>query len=310
MEKTSSPENTSLNGVGVKCDTNAETETTQGILVRFLGCGAAGWKPELAIEYPYYRRNSSILVENKILFDFTQSGFDHLPEGCRPTALFITHSHGDHFNPDAIVQCGVKTVYVHSSWATAARDMLAQAAQASTPPRVIEIEFAQQISVGEIKVTAVPSTHSTSRVTDGILERTAMYLIEKDKSRLLYATDTAGIPGDAARMVGIDWHIQDDGLNENNPFVCKPQPLTALIMEATNGDSDEDFRIFVHSSVQVVERIVKSLKAIGRFTPPAGQKAIITHLGIKYRKWSSEEIEAEISPELSAAYDGLEIRLG
>ena len=81
-------------------------------------------------------------------------------------------------------------------------------------------------------------------------------------------------------------------------------------MEATNGDRDEDFRLFVHASVQTVDRIVKMLKKTGRFVPPPGQKAYITHLGLKYRDWPSEKIEADISPELAAAHDGLEVRLG
>ena len=51
------------------------------------------------------------------------------------------------------------------------------------------------------------ATHSTSRVTDGVLERTSLYLVEKGATRLLYATDTGGIPGDAARMLGVDPHI-------------------------------------------------------------------------------------------------------
>jgi Cft2 family RNA processing exonuclease len=229
----------------------------------------------------------------------------------------VTHSHGDHFKAPAVVKLGVKKVYTHSSWAKHAKTVLDMAAQeAKVPaPEVIGIEFASPIEIDGIKVTAVPSIHSTSRLVDGQLESTAMYLIEKGDARLLYATDTAGISGDAARMIGIDKHLSEKKYDskpslQENPFVHKPQPLTAFIMEATNGDRDEDFRLFVHASVQTVDRIVKMLKKTGRFTPPPGQRAYITHLCIKYRDWPSEKIEADISPELAAAYDGLEIRLG
>lgn len=286
-----------------------------GILVRFLGSGASGWKSEWAKKNPHIRRQSSILVENKIVFDFTMCGFDHLPENLVPAALFVTHSHGDHFNAPAVVRLGVRKVYTHSSWTSHAKTVLEAAAQeAKAPaPEVIGIDFAAPVEIDGITVTAVPSIHSTSRLVDGQIERTAMYLIEKGASRLLYATDTAGIPGDAARMIGIDRHITPRRYEKrtvDNPFIHKPQPLTAFIMEATNGDKDEDFRLFVHASVQTVDRIVKMLKKTDRFTPPPGQKAYITHLGLKYRDWPSEKIEADISPELAAAHDGLEVRLG
>lgn len=285
-----------------------------GIRVRFLGSGASGWKPEWA-KNPHMRRQSSVLIENKVLVDFTSSAFDMLPSDCRPEVLFQTHSHGDHYDPEAAVRSGVRRMYVQETWATAARREVEAAADrlGLSAPRVIALPFAQPVTVCGLTVTGVPANHSTSRVTAGVLERTSLYLIEKGPSRLLYATDTGGIPGDAARMVGIDHHIRPDGYGKrfaDNPMVCEPSPITAFVMEATNGDVDDDFRIFVHSSVQTVARIVNAMEKTGRFTPPPGQYAYLTHLGIKYRGWSAERIDAEIHSSLRAAYDGLETVLG
>ena len=75
-----------------------------GIRVRFLGSGAAGWKPEMAKKNPHFRRQSSVLIENKVLIDFTMCSFDMLPTDCHPEVLFQTHSHGDHYNPKAAVK--------------------------------------------------------------------------------------------------------------------------------------------------------------------------------------------------------------
>ncbi len=287
-----------------------------GFLARFLGCGASGWKKEWG-KNPHMRRQSSLMLDNAAVFDFTMCSFDKLPSGLKPEALFVTHSHKDHFNPEATVKLGVKHVFVQSSWLNYAKSVIHEAATAAklACPEVTGLEFAKPVEIAGMKVTQVPSMHSTSRLTDGVLERTSMYLVEKGASRLLYATDTGGISGDAARMMGIDLHINKkkyttkDTLHQN-PYVHEPMPLTAFIMEATNGDDDENFRLFVHSSVQNVDRIVKCLKKTNRFAPPSGQKAILTHLGLKYRGWSSEKIEKEISPELAAAYDGWEVRIG
>ena len=288
----------------------------RGIRVRFLGSGAAGWRPESLKKSAYARRQSSILLENKVLIDFTKCGFDKLPPACRPEVLFQTHSHGDHYNPVAAVKVGVKRMYVQESWAPDARREIAAAAEKlSMPaPEVIALPFGKFVEECGMRFMGVPANHSTSRISNGVLERTSLYLVEKGPARLLYATDTGGIPGDAARMIGIDPHISTKRAQTNEefiaPFVHRPQAITALIMEATNGDEDDDFRIFVHSSVQTVSRIVNMLRRYGRFTPPPGQSAYITHLAIKYRDWPSEKIEAELPDSLRAAYDGLELTLG
>ena len=290
-----------------------ETEE-RGIRVRFLGSGAAGWKPEMLKDHPHTRRQSSVLLENKVLIDFTKCSFDMLPEGVKPEALFQTHSHGDHYNPEAAVKVGVKRVYVHETWAEAAKQEIGAAAERlSLPaPEVVALQFGKAVEVCGLRFTSVPANHSTSRVTNGVLERTSLYLVEKGPSRLLYATDTGGIPGDASRMIGIDPHVTPNNQKRygDNQFVAKPQAITALIMEATNGDTDDDFRLFVHSSVQTVARTVAMLSKNSRFVPPPGQHALITHLALKYRNWPAEKINADIPETLRAAYDGLEVVLG
>ena len=94
--------------------------------------------------------------------------------------------------------------------------------------------------------------------------------------------------------------------NKSGSFVAEPKPLTAIIMEATNGDSDADFRMFVHSSVQAVSRTVEVLRQNGRYAPPPGQCAYITHLGLKYRDWPSDKIDAELPSGIRSAHDGFE----
>lgn len=293
----------------------ASEEQERGIRVRFLGSGAASWKPSMA-KNPHMRRQSSVLLDGRALIDFTPCSFDLLPAGAKPEVLFQTHSHGDHYNPVAAVKSGVRRMYVHETWADAARrEVAATSAKLNLPaPEVRGIPFGRYVEECGLRFMAVPANHSTSRVTDGVLERTSLYLVEKGPARLLYATDTGGICGDAARMIGIDPHIRKEASPDGSafiaPFVHTAKPITALIMEATNGDTDDDFRIFVHSSVQTVARIVAMLTRHGRFTPPPGQHAYITHLAIKYRGWPSEKIDADIPKSLRSAYDGLELTLG
>ena len=292
-----------------------ETPPQRGIRVRFLGSGAAGWNSEWLKKHPYMRRQSSVLLDGSVLIDFTECSFDLLPEGCRPEALFQTHSHGDHYSPSAAVRSGVKRMYVHETWVAAAKSAVAAAAAdlGLPAPEVLPVSFGVPVEECGLKITAVPANHSTSRVTDGVLERTALYLVEKGPARLLYATDTCGIAGDAARMIGIDPHItaQNYGrYSKSGAYVAEPKAITALVMEATDAYFDDDFRMFVHSSVQVVQRTVEMLKKRGRFAPPDGQPAYLTHFGLKYRDWPAERIDSELPEGLRAASDGLEVVLG
>jgi len=299
---------------GSEAEEGQTVSSEPGIRVRFLGSGASSWKPEWARKNPHMRRQSSVLLENRALIDFTMCSFDMLPEGCRPEVLFQTHSHGDHYNPAAAVRSGVKRMYVQETWADAARQEVERAAgELSLPaPEVIALPFAKPVVECGMRFTSVPANHSTSRVTGGVLERASLYLVEKGSSRLLYATDTGGLMGDAARMIGIDPHVRESNFSRYpaSQYVHRPQALTALIMEATDGDLDDDFRLFVHSSVQAVSRTVNMLVAKERLVLPPGQHAYITHLGVKYRGWPPEKIEKELPGNLRAAYDGLEIVLG
>ena len=92
-----------------------QTPENRGIKLRFLGSGAAGWKEKWAAEKPDMRRQSSVLLDGRVLIDFTACNFDMLPEGCRPEVLFQTHSHGDHDSPKSAVKVGVARMYVHET---------------------------------------------------------------------------------------------------------------------------------------------------------------------------------------------------
>lgn len=101
----------SCSGCGVEC--SSRFTASPGLKVRFLGTGAADWKGvdgrgEL-------RRLTSVLVEDSVLIDLTPSDIEMIPEGCHPMVVFYTHSHGDHFNPDAALSVGVSRVYLSAT---------------------------------------------------------------------------------------------------------------------------------------------------------------------------------------------------
>lgn len=259
------------------------------LAMRFLGTGAVDWEKG-PNQYGEVRRFSSVLVDGRTLIDFTARNRQMLPAGCRPEAVFYTHSHRDHFEPDAALALGVKRVYCHESWANAARKKFAGAAGGRPVPDVKGIAFGERIVEGGVSFTALPANHSTRRKG----ECCAIYLVDKGAERLLYATDTCGIEREALKHAGLERDAA--------------RAITAIVMEATAGPgcADDPGFFFSHSSVDLVARTVKALEATGRYRPPAGRAVYITHM-IRSQYPSMAELEKILPSPLKAAFDGMEI---
>ncbi len=263
------------------------------IKVRFLGTGAADW----AVPDPEtgeFRRNSSVLLNGSVLIDFTAKSADMLPRGAKPKTIFYTHSHDDHFDPVAALRLGIKRAYVGETWAERARLAFAHAAgrTGAAVPEIIPVSIGAKYRAKGLTLTPLPANHSTQDPK----EQTLMYLVERGGARLLYATDTSGIPGVAARLCGIDAHCKGDG-------------ITGLIMEATMGAGHaDDYRIYNHSSTATVAQTARVLAMTDRLRPREGMcRAIhLTHMA-RTLHGSQAEIDAALPSPLKAAFDGLEI---
>lgn len=266
-------------------------EKKEGMSVRFLGTGAADWNgPDNRGEQ---RRLSSILVDNNVLFDFTVGNIEMIPAGLKPEVVFYTHSHNDHYHPESALKIGVRKVYLSQTWFDIAKADFEKASKKLNVqmPELIPLYIGQVVHVDGLRITPLPASHATSK----LFEQTLIYLIEKSEARVMYATDTAGIPAVAARLAGIDAHDPNG------------KPLTGLIMEATMGmDHDNDYRIFAHSSVGMVHRAVEVLQKTKRYLPVNDQPVYLTHMA-RTLHGTQAELDATLPYPLKAAYDGLEV---
>ena len=266
-------------------------EKKEGMSVRFLGTGAADWNgPDNRGEQ---RRLSSILVDKNVLFDFTVGDIEMIPAGLKPEVVFYTHSHNDHYHPESALKIGVRKVYLSQTWFDIAKADFEKASKKLNVqmPELIPLYIGQVVHVDGLRITPLPASHATSK----LFEQTLIFLIEKSEARVMYATDTAGIPAVAARLAGIDAHDPNG------------KPLTGLIMEATMGmDHDNDYRIFAHSSVGMVHRAVEVLQKTKRYLPVDDQPVYLTHMA-RTLHGTQAELDATLPYPLKAAYDGLEV---
>lgn len=267
------------------------TTTPSGLKVRFLGTGAADWNGR--DERGELRRLSSILLDDKIFIDLTAGNIEMIPSSAHPDTIFYTHSHGDHYHPASALRAGVKRIYLGQTWYDIAKgDFQRAAKELQMPmPEIVPVYVGQKVTIGNIDITPLPASHATGYT----FEQTLMYLIEKGGVRLIYATDTGGIPAVAARLAGIDAHD------------AAGKPITALIMEATMGiGHDDDFRSYTHTSVAGVERIVRILEKTKRYTPAQGQSVYLTHMA-RTLHGTQKELDATLPRPLRAARDGEEV---
>lgn len=237
--------------------------------LKFLGTGAADWNgPD---ERGEYRRLTSTLVDGHILIDVNPEVLERIPSGA-VTDVFFTHSHGDHYSPEALRALGDVRVYAHQSWAAEI-----DAAQ------VIPLEVGQVVSLPDgSHVTVLPANHSTERA----YEQPLHYLIEKDGFRLLYATDGAWLLNEAHHLIG-------------------REPLDAAVFDATIGDAAPgDWRIFEHNSIDMVRLMVATLLRQGRLRENA--PVYLTHMA-RTLHGAQSEIEANLQKPFIACFDGLTV---
>ena len=229
-------------------------------------------------------------MDDKIFIDLTAGNLEMIPSSAHPDTIFYTHSHGDHYHPASALRAGVKRVYLGQTWYDIAKgDFQRAAKELEMPmPEIIPVYVGQKVTIGDIDITPLPASHSTGYT----FEQTLMYLVEKQGVRLIYATDTGGIPAVAARLAGIDAHD------------AAGKPITALIMEATMGiGHDDDFRSYTHTSVAGVERIVRILEKTKRYTPAEGQPVYLTHMA-RTLHGTQAELDRDLPKPLRAARDG------
>ena len=264
---------------------------SNGLKVRFFGTGAADWKGK--DERGEHRRLSSILMDDRIFIDLTAENLEMIPASAHPDTIFYTHSHSDHYHPATALRAGIKRIYLSQSWYDIAKGDFQRAAKELqvAMPEIIPVYVGQKVTLGDIEITPLPASHATGYM----FEQTLLYLVEKQGVRLIYATDTGGIPAVAARLAGIDAHD------------AAGKPITALIMEATMGIGyDDDFRSYTHTSVAGVERVVRVLEKTKRYTPADGQAVYLTHMA-RTLHGTQAELDRDLPHPLRAARDGEEV---
>jgi phosphoribosyl 1,2-cyclic phosphodiesterase len=196
------------------------------------------------------------------------------------TDLLVTHGHSDHVDAAAVARLAgaPKRRAPLRLWATADS---ARSVGAVGGLQCHLLAPGQTTRIAGITVHTLPANHV---VEDG--GQAVHYLLEGQQQSLLYATD-------GAWLLKPVWQA------------LQARPGTTIIWDATNGETQGDWRIFEHNSVDMVRLMLQTLRQQG--IVDTDTPMFLTHMA-RTLCAPHQEMAARLAPEgLTPAYDGMAV---
>lgn len=255
--------------------------------VTFLGTGAADWDIRAFRDGEFFRRNSSILINDDLLVD-PNGHILHFAEKNGTPDLFknvkniiVTHSHGDHFVPETVARLCVGTdCTVWADPACKRKLIRVLGEETAAKIRFVETKRNRDYEIGSYKVTSLRSNHATEDPD----EDTRLYLIEQEGRILYYGCDSAWIPT-------VSWNV------------IRERPINAMVLELTCGETATyDWRIFEHNTPEMLDIMLTMFKKYNLFAPDV--KYYVSHLA-RTLHTDHEGLVEYLKPRgVTPAYDG------
>ena len=218
-----------------------------------LGTGAADWDPKLASADASFRRLTAAMVNRDLMIDcgpcvheFAQTfGYEGLWRDVQN--IIITHSHGDHFNADAVARVAEEAAQPITVWGDPViGDLLALSEKLRFKPLVC----GETTVIGRYTVTPLPANHSTAYPQEQPLH----YVI----------ADT----GEDKTMF---WGCDGAWLLNQTYHAIKGLKFDAMVFDCTVGDLENDFRSFEHNNIRMIDELLKSLIGYHHILKDGGQ---------------------------------------
>jgi len=251
--------------------------------ITFMGTGAADFSPLLKTIYSRkldkdQRRSSSILINDRYLVDcgphvedsFEIQGLDY----SQVTDLLLTHFHSDHCDWDNIAKIAAATAQPLRIWHRAGGNT-----QPIEHAVFCPLEPGQEIVTGDLKVKALAANH-----TDWPLH----YDLEIDGRKLFYGCDGA-------------WVLNDTF------YAMRRRKYDCMILDATVGDYEGDFRLGEHNSIPMIRLMMASFRS-QNVIAPEGQ-VWLNHLARTLHEPHEKIVEHVKKDGYHVAYDGLSIEI-
>ncbi len=256
----------------------------------FLGTGAAICikTPENEIKEEE-RRCSSMLVDENILIDIPFQCVDFAEklgvDISKITDLFITHSHGDHFQKSVLLRLAKLAPNKINVWCHKdAIENLGLTPDEAAEINLTPVDVMDKWETGGVTVTALPANHLTTGN-----EQPLHYVFEKDGKSLFYGCD-------GGWFMARTWEYM------------RKIKLDAIVLDATVGDDAGNFRIGTHNSIPMLKILVAAL--LQNKVMDENGTMIANHIAPVVYKMDDNAIkEALAEVGLIAAEDGMTIEI-
>ena len=249
----------------------------------FLGTGAADFLPSLNDKDRFtidknIRRCTMTLLDDSTLIDCGP----HLMDAIRIHGIaaekiqnvLITHSHGDHFKAESLQALAASTGKVLHIWYPEELNLQGLDTFELHPMRIGEA-----YSVGALQVTPLRANHAAGAVH---------YSIAAGEKSLFYGCDGA-------------WLLLD------TYNYMKKKNYDLMILDATVGDYEGDFRMAEHNSIPMIRSMLKSFHTVEIATEKT--KIVLDHLARTLHKPYEETCKIVEQDGFVVAYDGMTMEL-
>lgn len=247
----------------------------------FLGTGAADFLPSLTDTDRFtvdkdIRRSTVTLLNREVLIDCGPHLMDELQihhvDAKKIRHILITHPHSDHFNPDCLRTLAIHHpihVWHSQDW------KLPQIEHVTEHP----MQIGQRYRVGRFSVTPLAANHDA-----GALH----FSICGDKKRVFYGCDGA-------------WLLHD------TYYYMRKKQYDCMILDATVGDYEGDYRMAEHNSIPMIRSMCKSLLRWEAMN--ADTKIVLDHLARTLHKSHADTCQRVAQDGYMVAFDGMVLEI-
>lgn len=245
----------------------------------FPGTGAADYQPEDRQDGAFFRRFSSLLVDDELLIDCSCGVADFCKETgldlSRVEVLLFTHTHDDHYRPEAI-----RAAFgAHPPLLCAEKETAKQIRRETG--ECVALPLFERTALGRFFVTALPANHAV----ENRLQTPVHYVIEDGEKTLFYGCDGASLPTRTWRAL-------------------RAFRFDAMVLDGTFGAIENDERLFEHNTLFAVEQMAAVFRKAGLLKETG--KLYLSHIS-QYSNFPHGELCRKAALFGAAvAYDGLE----
>lgn len=249
--------------------------------ILFMGTGAADWNLQTRKNETFFRRFTSVMINNDLMIDCNYETIDFIEKHNYKTDkidnLLITHTHSDHYSAIAAEK-------ILGSDKTILGDINALPRFGNTSSIHKAIPLYTPVNIGKYEIIALAANHSVENSSEQPLH----YIISDGTKRIFWGCD-------GAWFLNKTWHT------------IRKYTYDLVVFDGTLNDNPGDYRIFEHNNLNMITEMSETFKSLNLVN--SDSKIMISHMS-RYSQYPHKELEKYLKKyDILPAYDGMEIEI-